>query len=67
MTRTTSFIRAELAENAVVAYRLAAGREPRLSRRDRRRCARLAATCRRGRVARAEIHARLLAIAGVRP
>jgi len=54
-----------LAENAVRAYRLAAGLNPALTARDMRRCDRLAAECRKGTLHRDDIDARLQDIAGV--
>jgi len=54
-----------LAENAVRAYRLAAGLNPSLTARDHRRCDRLADECRKGTLVRDDIDARLQDIAGV--
>lgn len=65
MPRTTTFIRPELAENAVRAYRRAAGLDTRLSAHDHRRCVALADHCRRGLVTRDEIDRKLQDIAGV--
>ena len=63
--QTTTTIHPGLAENAVMAYRLAAGLTPALTARDHRRCARLADECQRGTLTRDDIDARLQDIAGV--